>query len=101
MSELARNTDPETSHAAPGDKIVRATIRANIIKILRQLGAMSDERLVDVYTTAYGDTSATPQGIRSRRAELVRDGIVGIDLGKYGETKTGRRCLIWKLEETI
>lgn len=63
-----------------------------ILKIL-QMGPMTDEQLVERFASM--DIAASPSGIRSRRAELVRAGKVVED----GESKTraGNTCSVWRL----
>lgn len=95
---LARNTDPRTSHEAPGNKTTRATIRMNVLKILHKGGALSDEEIIGYYYAMYGAT-ASPSGIRTRRAELVDEGLVRPHAGKFGSTSTGRRCILWELDK--
>jgi len=54
---------------------------------------MTDEQLVERFASM--DIAASPSGIRSRRAELVRAGQVIED----GESKTraGNTCSVWRL----
>jgi hypothetical protein len=50
--------------------------------------------LVDVYHSYWDE--GTDQGIRSRRGELVRKGLVA-DSGKRGTTRYGRSGVIWRV----
>lgn len=94
----ARKTDPQTSHdAASSVKEVSAT-QAAIMMILRS-APMCDERLVTEYQRWQpldGYPKATPQSIRSRRAELVRMGLVQ-DAGFKESMTTGRFGIVWKV----
>lgn len=95
---LARNEDPFTSHEAPSSKTSRGNIAQAVRGLFDYYGPMTDEQLVENYLSSSKPLpKATPQGIRSRRAELVRAGDVRIKPGVLGETATGRRCLVWEL----
>lgn len=98
MSELARNNDPITSHLAPGSKTSRDTIRAAVLRVLSTFTeGITDEDLVEAYELHPLTPLATPQGIRSRRAELVRDGLVVAVEGRFGVTQTGRKATLWEV----
>lgn len=91
----ARKTDPKTSHdAAESVKNITAT-KAHILKVLRT--AKCDEQLVVMFrANAPVDLRMTSEsGIRSRRAELVREGRV-VDTGERITLRSGRRAIIWK-----
>lgn len=86
----ARHTDPTTSHMAAASLSDQgiATLRALILQLLRAHGPLTDEQLLELAAGA-----GSPSGLRTRRSELVRDGLV-IPAG-YGTTRAGRRCLYW------
>ena len=96
---LSRNTDPFTSHIAPSSKTTRDTIRKNLLTIFKKYGYLTDEQLVAIYNNSFDFAPATDQGIRTRRSELVREGLVDAKPGEFGVTKTGRRCIIWELKK--
>lgn len=95
----ARITDPETSHDAA--KSLRAEdlseTKQAILKILKYKDLNDDQ----IYQLFFQGAElgywkhASVSGVRSRRAELVRDGLVSRK-GK-SETRFGRTCLIWGL----
>jgi hypothetical protein len=61
--------------------------------------AYTDEQLIDMYREAmrlWRWPAATDSGIRSRRRELVDDGLL-IDTGMVGKTLTGRASIKWGL----
>ena len=97
---IARNSDPRTSHdAAASARDAGPRIRAAIIAVFEQrhvngLPSVTDERLVELIVSENGARFATPQGIRSRRAEIARDGL--IEEGLTGKTGTGRNCKTWR-----
>jgi hypothetical protein len=63
-----------------------------ILKILA-MGPMTDEQIVNRFASM--NIAASPSGIRSRRAELVRAGKVV----EHGESTTaaGNVCSVWRL----
>lgn len=91
----ARKTDPRTSHeAADSVKDITAT-QAHILKMLRT--PKCDEQLVVVFRTngPLDLRMKSESGIRSRRAELVREGRV-VDTGKRIKLASGRNAIMWK-----
>lgn len=93
----ARKTDPGTSHiAARSVQNISATQRA-IINLLGDEGK-NDEQLIQAYKfcVGYGTApEASESGIRSRRAELVKIGLV-VDTGERSKMSTGRLATVWK-----
>ena len=91
----ARTSDPWTSHAAAAslasDKIRGA--QSAVLRFLRRNGPMEDERLVKLYN---GDPTQSPSGLRTRRAELVKKGLI-VDSGKRIVTKSGRKAIVWQV----
>lgn len=88
----ARNTDPITSHlAAKSVRDVTAT-QEYVLKALRR--ARTDVELVEAYNNLKTAPRASDSGIRSRRAELVRRGMV-IDTGKRVRLDSGRYAIVW------
>ncbi len=87
----ARATDPDTSHEAAAS-VTNVTALQQLI-LDRLLWPRTDEELVrQVQQSGF---KATPQSVRSRRAELVKRGLVEAS-GDYGETVTGRRARKWQ-----
>ena len=95
---LARLTDPSTSHEAPANETTRDTLRQGVLRILRKYpDGLTDEQLVTLFDQWHGRrTTATPSGIRSRRAELVDEGLVAAHPSREGITAAGRRCKVWQ-----
>lgn len=93
----ARRTDPDTSHEAAAS--VRETQRRSqeeVLYVLRLYSRLTDERLVALYEVHArdGDVShQSPSGIRTRRKELQRAGLVKA----HGEERaaSGRRMIVW------
>ena len=90
----ARKTDTETSHdAADSVKNITET-KKHILKLLRT--PKCDEQLVVMFR-ANGPVDlrmTSESGIRSRRAELVREGRVA-DTGKRIKLASGRHAIVW------
>jgi hypothetical protein len=91
----ARNTDPQTSHdAAKSVRNIPYSKKA-ILSLLRK--HQSDMQLVANYTklvTQNKAPRASESGIRSRRAELVKLGLVK-DTGKRDLSASNRQMIVW------
>jgi hypothetical protein len=91
----ARRTDPQTSHdAARSVKDVSKTKQA-ILSLLRK--HQTDMQLVANYTKLVRQNKApraSESGIRSRRAELVKLGLVK-DTGKKNVSASNRQMIVW------
>lgn len=91
---LARTNDPLTSHAA-AESISEETITATQEFILKALNRpRTDVDLVEAYRQFKLAPRATEQSIRSRRAELVRKGLVK-DSGERIKLASGRYAIVW------
>ena len=94
----AHNTDPETSHIAADSVDVGRTKRLilNALRVLRENGeepvkADSMARFIQRFGNNVSDS-----GVRSRIAELVREGRVEV-ADTNGFTPSGRRCRRYRL----
>jgi len=87
----ARNTDPPESHAA-ASKVRTTRGQAIVLEAIRQLGAVTDERLVRHLAGVLSDS-----GVRGRRHELAEKGLVKV-VGK-GTTKHGNECSVWGVND--
>ncbi|MEV7631990.1 hypothetical protein AB0N64_06240 [Microbacterium sp. NPDC089318] len=93
-----------TDHSAEADDAatdeVRERVGIAIIGILRELGPMHDERLVEEYETRreqYPDIPrVTPQRVRTSRAALAHRGVV-VDSGIPGTSALGFKATVWAL----
>jgi hypothetical protein len=72
--------------------------RAAVLWVLREIGPSTDEHLVAVYRGSPEVLRQSPSGIRSRRAELVRDGWVR-DSGRRECTLAGRAAVVWEVAD--
>lgn len=94
---VARSTDPETSHVAAASVGDLRLSQACVHRLLGTFGPMSDELLCALYEKfwrQYDYPQQSPSGIRSRRAELVRLGLV-VDTGEKVEMTSGRMAKVW------
>lgn len=89
----ARITDPQTSHEAAASVSNLSATKEAILKAL--VRPRTDVDLVDAYRNLKGAPMASEAGIRSRRADLVRAGLI-VDSGERVKLATGRRAIVWK-----
>lgn len=102
----ARNTDPETSHAA-AESVSDLTEKQNavLMALRRYPNGLTDERVATIYGNARSVVPRdweqpfprqSPSGLRSRRAELVEKGLVR-DSGRREKTASGRQAVVWEV----
>lgn len=92
----ARITDPQTSHDA-ADSVENISATQSAILLILEF-AKTDQDLVDVYYSMCSAglcPNASPSGIRSRRAELVKRGLV-VDSGRREKLTSGRHAILWQ-----
>ena len=96
----ARRTDPETSHEAAASVTELGKKQAAVLAVVRRLKQCTDVQLVERYMLPEDSdelfVSQSISGIRTRRAELVRKGLVRFT-GRYGTTDRGRRTRVWEV----
>lgn len=90
----ARTTDPLTSHEAAASVQNEQTIRHWVLKLLDR--PRTDVELVEVYGKMKYAPRASDSGIRSRRAELVADGLVKAT-GARVKLPSGRYANVWQV----
>ena len=92
----ARASDPATSKAAAVSAAPHAeSIRRAVQWALAGGDARTDESIIDSVRVLF--PRATESGIRTRRSELVKAGLV-VDSGERGQTKTGRESIKWRVK---
>lgn len=106
MSEAkSRRNDPETSNEAAETVNVSRDRRAVLFALYME-SDLSDDDIFAALENPQSDDEHMPHGtaqsLRSRRAELVRDGYIEVstyDGGTpvYGRTAYGRRCRVYRL----
>ena len=94
----ARATDPDTSwDAADSVKPTkRKELQEAIVMILRRR-PMTDEEIYKALTGSEFSMILSPSGTRTRRAELVRAGLVEWS-GEKARISTGRLARVWMLQ---
>lgn len=88
----ARNTDPKTSHDAAASVTNLTATQQAILKCYNR--PRTDVSLVEAYRNLKNVPRASESGIRSRRAELVGQGLV-IDTGLREKLPSGRHAIVW------
>lgn len=97
LFRMTRAGDPDTSQDAAASVDVRRS-QAQVLRVLAELGPSTDEQLVDFFTQSAncgGPYRMSPSGVRSRRAELVRLGLVQWT-GQRACMHTGRMARVWE-----
>jgi hypothetical protein len=95
----ARRTDPVTSHIAALTVSNQSPTQERILKILTNVGAMTDDKIAFYFADCVANLSwdpVSPSGLRSRRAELVDQGLVR-DSGRRERTASGRLSIVWEV----
>lgn len=94
---LARNTDPDTSLAAAASVRKVTETHRRILAILLGTGPMTDEQIGFAWRRLT-DEKISPSGLRSRRAELVKSGLVE-DSGEVARTESNRATIVWRISD--
>lgn len=93
----ARTADLDTSHEAARSVKNLSETKEAILRILRTK-QLTDDQIYQIFFQGAEQgywSHASMSGVRSRRAELVRDGLVK-QVAK-SETRFGRKCYVWGL----
>ncbi len=92
----SRWSDPETSRKA-AESITLPRVTDTQRRILAALiRPATDEELIARIADLWPEHRVSPQSIRSRRAELVRRGLV-VDSGTTRPTEYGSSATVWRL----
>lgn len=91
---VARSTDPDTSHAA-ADSVSDETIRTSYMRIL---GVLNNEDRTDEEIAQILQGWPTLSGLRTRRCEMVRLGLVTWS-GEKRTLKSGRKARVWAITD--
>jgi len=70
--------------------------RQDVMATFRRFGALTDEQLVSVYSSMDDVTDQSDSGLRTRRNELVRMGLLA-DTGQTRPIRSGRQAILWGL----
>jgi hypothetical protein len=88
----ARRTDPQTSHDAAKSVDRVTNTQLYILQALRR--PRTDVQLIEAYRAIGKAPQASESGIRTRRSELVRKGLV-VDAGIKQALPSGRMAIVW------
>jgi hypothetical protein len=88
-------TDPGTSFQAASSVENVTTTQGFILRVLRKK-ALCDVDLINAYRAYKTAPVASESGIRSRRAELVEQGLVE-DSGRRVKLASGRNAIVWQV----
>ena len=94
---------PETSYKAAASVVNLGRTRDAILSVLRDYGWQTDEEIADVYNfrhylgRPFDYPKVSPSGLRSRRSELVKLGLV-CDSGQRAKTQSGRESIVWSVK---
>jgi hypothetical protein len=93
----ARRDDPETSkRAADSIPLERLTRTQELVLAGLTLAPATDEELIARFRSRWSACRVSEQSIRSRRAELVRQGLV-VDSGARRLTKHRQKSTVWQV----
>jgi hypothetical protein len=95
LEARARSTDPDTSHDAARSIGEMTEKRQAVLDIIRAIGGGTDEDIIDAYRSSSAPMQSA-SGIRTRRAELVRCGLVE-DSGMRRNRSSGRHAIVWRV----
>lgn len=99
LQPRARTGDRATSHTA-ADSVLRMTDkRQAVLRCFQVYGPQTDEGLVSNYTVwvpCSGHPEQSESGLRTRRAELVRMGLLR-DSGRTATLASGRQGTVWEV----
>ena len=96
----ARRTDPLSSHLAAERATERLTdVQERVLILLRVKGAATDNTIIQRFRDTWPELRMSDQSIRSRRADLVRKGLV-THTGDFGTSPYGQPARIWKAVTT-
>jgi hypothetical protein len=93
--------DPETSRkAAEGIPLSSLTAAQRRVLTVLQLARrpLSDEQIVAEVRRLFS-RSASASGIRSRRSDLVKKGLIVPVTGQQGLTRSGQFCTLWRIAD--
>ena len=93
----ARRDDPQTSHAAAASVSGLTEKQQAVLDVFKHSSEshFSDEQMIALYQSA-GLTPQSESGLRSRRSELVRKGLLKYS-GWLTKTAAGRHTRMWEL----
>ena len=70
--------------------------RQHVMATFRRYGSLTDEQLVSVYGQMDDVADQSDSGLRTRRSELVKMGLL-CDTGQTRRIRSGRMAVVWGL----
>lgn len=96
LEPKARASDPETSRKAASSVTNMTKKRQHVMATFRRYGSLTDEQLVSVYGQMDDVADQSDSGLRTRRSELVKMGLL-CDTGQTRRIRSGRMAVVWGL----
>lgn len=96
LEAKTRATAAKTSQKAAASVQRMTRKRQDVMATFRRFGALTDEQLVSVYASMDDVTDQSESGLRTRRSELVRMGLL-TDTGQTRPIRSGRQAILWGL----
>jgi len=96
LEAKTRATAAKTSQKAAASVQRMTRKRQDVMATFRRFGALTDEQLVSVYSSMDDVTDQSDSGLRTRRNELVRMGLLA-DTGQTRPIRSGRQAILWGL----
>ena len=92
---VARTGDPDTSHAAAKSVRNLTNKQEAVLTLFQGYGPMTDETMRVKYLASGHRGPQSESGLRTRRSELVRKGLVK-DSGERVKLASGRMAIVWE-----
>lgn len=96
VNPRGRNSDPSTSHLAAASVGDLTGKQMAVLRVFRRHGRMHDEDLLLAYDVTPDVPAQTESGLRTRRHELVEQGLLA-DSGRKATTDAGRPTIVWRI----
>ena len=93
-----RKGDPETSLAAAASVTRITEKQQEVLRLLKMFGPLNDEQISEEHSVEVACgymASQSESGLRTRRSELVRRGLVRWS-GEHQKLKSGRMARVWE-----
>jgi len=96
LEAKTRASDGHTSRKAASSVTNMTKKRQDVMITFRRYGTLTDEQLVSVYGQMGDVADQSESGLRTRRSELVKMGLL-CDTGQTRRIRSGRMAVVWGL----
>ena len=96
LEAKTRASDGHTSRKAASSVTNMTKKRQDVMMTFRRYGTLTDEQLVSVYGQMGDVADQSESGLRTRRSELVKMGLL-CDTGQTRRIRSGRMAVVWGL----